>query len=112
MFLAWHGGAAKAGVHWKSAKQYFDRAIQLAPTGYKPREAHALYRLNRAYYLRRVGRLEMAGDEARLALEEFQAVPGYFVQGGPRGHRANSGMKSARALLKLLENKGGTGTSE
>lgn len=112
MFLAWHGGAAKAGVHWKSAKQYFDRAIQLAPTGYKPREAHALYRLNRAYYLRRVGRLEVAGDEARLALEEFQAVPGYFVQGGPRGHRANSGMKSARALLKLLENKGGTGTSE
>jgi len=111
MFLAWHGGADKAGAHWKNAKQHFERAIQLAPTDYKPREAHALYRFNRAYYLRGIGRLVAARDEARLALEEFEAVPGYFIQGAPRGHRANSGMKSTRALLKMLEDKGGTGAS-
>ena len=112
MFLAWHGGAAKAGVHWENAKQYFERAIQLAPTGYKPREAHALYRYNRAYYLRGIGSLVAAGHEARLALEEFEAVPGYFVQGAPRGHRAHSGMKGARALLKTLKDDAASGALE
>lgn len=107
MFLAWHGGAAKADVHWKRAREYFQRAIQLAPTSYKPREAHALYRLNRAYYLRGIGSVKAAGHEAGLALKEFEAVPGYFVQGAPRGHRATYGVKSARALLKRLGNKGG-----
>ncbi|MCP4849845.1 MAG: hypothetical protein GY899_18050 [Verrucomicrobiaceae bacterium] len=111
MFLAWHGGADKAGAHWENAKQYFARAIQLAPTGYKPREAHALYRYNRAYYLRGIGSLVAARHEARLALEEFEAVPGYFVQGAPRGHRANSGIKGARALLKTLKDDAASGAS-
>ncbi|MFP6874089.1 MAG: O-antigen ligase family protein [Verrucomicrobiales bacterium] len=111
MFLAWHGGAAEAGDYWKSAREHFEQAIVLAPTQYKPREAHALYRLNRAYYLGNTGDLEAAGNEARAALEEFEKVSGYFVHGAPRGHRANSGAKSARALLKLLEDKGAAATS-
>ncbi len=106
MFLAWHGGAAEASAYWKSAREHFEQAIALAPTKYKPREAHALYRFNYAHYLRQIGSLKAAAYEARLALEEFEKVPGYFVQGTPRGHRANSGAKSARTLLKLLEAKG------
>jgi O-antigen ligase len=111
MFLAWHGGAAEASAYWKSAREHFEQAIVLAPTQYKPREAHALYRFNYAHYLRQIGSLKAAADEARLALKEFEKVPGYFVQGAPRGHRANSGAKGARALLKLLEDKGAAETS-
>ncbi|MED5587146.1 MAG: O-antigen ligase family protein [Verrucomicrobiota bacterium] len=105
MFLAWHGAASDAGGYWQSAREHFENAISLAPTKYKPREAHALYRLNYAYYLNRIGRLQDAAKEAKLALVEFKRVPEFFVQGAPRGHRAGSGAKSALALIKQLKDR-------
>ena len=105
MSLAWQRNSSEAVDYWERAREHFERAIELAPTKYKPREAHALYRLNYAYYLNRVGQSQAAAKEAQLALKEFKKVPEFFVQGAPRGHRATSGATSARALIKQLKDR-------
>ena len=105
MSLAWQRNSSEAVDYWERAREHFERAIELAPTKYKPREAHALYCLNYAYYLNRIGRLQDAAKEAKLALVEFKRVPEFFVQGAPRGHRAGSGAKSALALIKQLKDR-------
>ena len=105
MSLAWQRNSSEAVDYWERAREHFERAIELAPTKYKPREAHALYRLNYAYYLNRIGQSQAAAKEAHLALKEFKKVPEFFVQGAPRGHRATSGATSAQALIKQLKDR-------
>lgn len=105
MSLAWQASASEADGYWSSARKHFERAISLAPTQYKPREAHALFLLNFAYYLNSIGRFEEASKEAQLALKEFNEVPKFFVEGAPRGHRASSGASGARALIKQLNDR-------
>ena len=44
-----------------------------------------------------------AYDEAKEAAAKFMAVPQFFVEGAPPGHRANDGLRSANNLLMSLK---------
>lgn len=103
MFLAWHSNPADSMEHWKRARSHFEKAIEIAPTKYEPREELALYELDLAHFLASRGYLEDAYEKAKEAVAKFIAVPQFFVEGAPQGHRANDGLKSANNLLMRLE---------
>ena len=103
MFLAWHSNPADSMGHWKRARSHFEKAIEIAPTKYEPREELALYQLDLAHFFASRGYLENAYDEAKEAVAKFKIVPQFFVEGAPRGHRANDGLRSANNLLMRLE---------
>jgi len=103
MFLAWHSNPADSMGHWKRARSHFEKAIEIAPTKYEPREELALYQLDLAHFFASRGYLEDAYDEAKEAAAKFKIVPQFFVEGAPRGHRANDGLRSANNLLMRLE---------
>ncbi|NCG26848.1 MAG: hypothetical protein GWP42_04825 [Verrucomicrobiales bacterium] len=103
MFLAWHSNPANSMGHWKRARSYLEKAIEIAPTKYEPREELALYDLDLAHFLASRGQLEDAYEKAKEAAAKFIAVPQFFVEGAPQGHRANDGLKSANNLLMRLE---------
>ena len=103
MFLAWHSNPANSRGHWKRARSHFEKAIEIAPTKYEPREELALYQLDLAYFLASRGQLKDAYEKAKEAAAKFIAVPQFFVEGAPLGHRAKDGLKSANNLLMRLE---------
>ena len=103
MFLAWHSNPADSMGHWQRARSHFEKAIEIAPTKYEPREEFALYQLDLAHFLASRGHLEDAYGEAKAAAEKFIEVPQFFVEGAPQGHRANDGLRSANNLLMRLE---------
>ena len=103
MFLAWHSNPADSMGHWQRARSHFEKAIEIAPTKYEPREEFALYQLDLAHFLASRGHLEDAYGEAKAAAEKFIEVPQFFVEGAPQGHRANDGLRSANNLLMRLK---------
>ena len=103
MFLAWHSNPMDSMRHWKRARLYFENAIEIAPTKYEPREQMALYELDLAHFLASRGHLEDAYEKAKGAAAKFIAVPQFFVEGAPQGHRASDGLRSANHLLMRLE---------
>lgn len=103
IFLAWHSTTSTSDEYWDRAKTFLDRAISIAPTKYEPREEYAYFQLNLAYYLAGKGDLEGAYREAVGAAKKFKAVPDYFVDGAPRGHRVAEGVRSTEELLKRLK---------
>ena len=103
MFLAWHSNPMDSMRHWKRARLYFENAIEIAPTKYEPREELALYELDLAHFLASRGHLEDAYEKAKGAAAKFIAVPQFFVEGAPQGHRASDGLRSANHLLMRLE---------
>ena len=104
IFLAWHSTPSTSDEYWDRAKTFLDRAISIAPTKYEPREEYAYFQLNLAYYMVGKGDLEGAYREAVGAAKKFKAVPDYFVDGAPRGHRVAEGVRSTEKLLKRLKN--------
>ena len=103
MFLAWHSNPADSMGHWKKAQSHFERAIEIAPTKYEPREQLALYQLDLAHFFASRGYLGAAYVEAKEAAAKFIAVPQFFVEGAPSGHKANDGLRSANNLLMSLK---------
>lgn len=103
IFLAWHSTTSASDQYWNRAKTFLDRAISIAPTKYEPREEYAYFQLNLAYYMASRGDLEGAYREAVGAAKKFKAVPEYFVEGAPRGHRVAEGVRSTEKLLKRLK---------
>ena len=75
MFLAWHSNPADSMGHWQRARSHFEKAIEIAPTKYEPREEFALYQLDLAHFLASRGHLEDAYGEAKAAAEKFIEVP-------------------------------------
>ena len=102
-FLAWHANPAMSDSYWVRAEEFLKEAIQVAPTKYEPREEYAYYQLNLAYYMASIGNFDGAYKEAVSAAKNFEAVPEFFVEGAPRGHRVAEGTRSSKQLLERLK---------
>ena len=103
IFLAWHANPAMSDSYWIKAEEFLKKAIQVAPTKYEPREEYAYYKLNLAYYMASNGNFDGAYKEAVSAAKKFEAVPEFFVEGAPRGHRVAEGTRSSKQLLERLK---------
>ena len=103
IFLAWHANPAISDSHWMRAEKFLEEAILVAPTKYEPREEYAYYQLNLAYYLANKGNLTGAYEKAVISAKHFDAVPEFFVDGAPKGHRVAEGIRSSKKLLERLK---------
>ena len=103
IFLAWHANPATSDSYWVRAEKFLEEAILVAPTKYEPREEYAYYQLNLAYYLASKGNLTGAYEKAVISAKHFDAVPEFFVDGAPKGHRVAEGIRSSKKLLERLK---------